>query len=349
MADANSRLPAASPSPRRRRKWGSLLGELPYLAIVIIGVIGISWTLSRRSVADYWVTMTPITALLCVAVGWAHLPHGRGRFEMVAIQLAQWAAVLVAMYLIHVSNVDGLVTNDALGGMMLTLLALGVFISGLDLRDLEALRRRRLPRLAVPFVAWFEQAGAVPISHRRRADRALGCSSGGGAPRRSPRSRLSRSPQRLTLVIALVRLWSPVKRRHVFVIAPAGTCAGEAGWRLKDAVQRAGTGKPAGRGSFAIALRAHRLGPRHCGRRTCGEFGRVAEPSLASSGDRAPRRFAPPRRRSSRLRALGLRAGRPQLRAAGGDRVAAVQGDQGLEDRDAARERAERRVVVRFS
>ena len=35
---------------------------------------------------------------------------------------------------------------------------------------------------------------------------------------------------------------------------------------------------------------------------------------------------------------LRMRAGRPQLRASGGDRVAAVQGDQGLEDRDAPRE-----------
>ena len=56
------------------------------------------------SVATYWVTMTPIAALLCVCVGWAHLPQGRGRLEMVAIQFGQWAAVLVAMYLIHVSN-----------------------------------------------------------------------------------------------------------------------------------------------------------------------------------------------------------------------------------------------------
>ncbi len=37
------------------------------------------------SVATYWVTMTPIAALLCVCVGWAHLPRGRSRLEMVAI------------------------------------------------------------------------------------------------------------------------------------------------------------------------------------------------------------------------------------------------------------------------
>lgn len=86
------------------------------------------------STATYWVTNDPIAAFLCITAGWGHLPRGRGRLEMVAVQFGQWAAVLVAMYLIHVSNVGGLVTHDALGSILLTLLALGVFVSGLDLR-----------------------------------------------------------------------------------------------------------------------------------------------------------------------------------------------------------------------
>ncbi len=78
----------------------SLLPELPYFAIVVIGIVGVSWINTLGvSVATYWVFMTPIAALLCISVGWAHLPQGRGRFEMLAIQLGQWAAFLVAMYL----------------------------------------------------------------------------------------------------------------------------------------------------------------------------------------------------------------------------------------------------------
>jgi hypothetical protein len=66
--------------------------------------------------------------------------------------------VLVAMYLIHVSNVSGLVTSDALGSMLLTLLALGVFISGLDLRTWKLCVAGVFLAIAVPFVAWFEEA-----------------------------------------------------------------------------------------------------------------------------------------------------------------------------------------------
>ena len=154
------RLPAASPSPIAggRRKWISLLAELPYFAIVVIGIVGVSWTnMLGVSVATYWVTMTPIAGLLCVCAGWAHLPRGRGRLEMVAIQLGQWAAVLVAMYLIHVSDSDG--QHDAVGSILLTLLALGVFISGLDLRTWKLCVAGAFLALAVPFVAWFADAG----------------------------------------------------------------------------------------------------------------------------------------------------------------------------------------------
>jgi len=162
MADASSTSSGSLAEPHRRGtgKWVSLLAELPYFAIVVIGIVGVSWTnIVGVSVAAYWVTMTPIAALLCISVGWAHLPQGRGRFEMAALQLGQWAAFLVAMYLIHVSTVEGLVTHDAIGSILLTLLALGVFISGLDLRTWKLCVAGAFLALAVPFVAWVADAG----------------------------------------------------------------------------------------------------------------------------------------------------------------------------------------------
>ncbi len=162
MVDPDSAHLRGAAEFRRTRRWVSLLGEAPYLAIVLIGIVGICWTsFFRQPSAGYWVIMTPVTALLCVAVGLAAAPHGRGRVEMVAIQAAQWAAVLVAMFLINLSNVGGLATSDALGGMMLTLLALGVFISGLDLRAWRLGVAGVFLAIAVPLVAWFEQAALL--------------------------------------------------------------------------------------------------------------------------------------------------------------------------------------------
>jgi hypothetical protein len=164
MANADSTSSGGVAEPRRGRNWISLLAETPYFAIVIIGIVGVCWTgFFRRPSAEYWVVMTPITALLCVAVGFGRMPHGRGRLETVAIQLAQWAAVLVAMYLINISSVGGLTTSDALGGMMLTLLALGVFISGLDLRAWRLGVAGVFLAIAVPLAAWFEQAALLLV------------------------------------------------------------------------------------------------------------------------------------------------------------------------------------------
>jgi hypothetical protein len=164
MANANSAPSDGLAEPRRRRTWVGLLAEAPYFAIVIIGIVGICWTsFFRRPTADYWVIMTPVTALLCIAVGLGRVPRGRGRIEMVATQFAQWTAVLVSMYLINISNVGGLNTSDALGGMMLTLLALGVFISGLDLRDWRLAVAGVFLAIAVPLVAWVEQAALFLI------------------------------------------------------------------------------------------------------------------------------------------------------------------------------------------
>jgi hypothetical protein len=59
---------------------------------------------------------------------------------MVAIQFGQWAAVLVAMYLIHLSNADGLVTHDVGKRFIDAPRARGFYIrTGFE--DLEALAK----------------------------------------------------------------------------------------------------------------------------------------------------------------------------------------------------------------
>ena len=48
-----------------------LLNELPYIAIIVLGLVGICWTsISGTPVTAYWVILTPICAFVCSAVGW---------------------------------------------------------------------------------------------------------------------------------------------------------------------------------------------------------------------------------------------------------------------------------------
>ena len=267
MADASSTPSRGVAEPRARgiRKWLSLVAEVPYFAIVIIGIVGVSWTnMLGVSVATYWVTMTPIAALLCVCVGWAHVPRGRNRLEMAAIQFGQWAAVLVAMYLIHVSNADGLVTHDALGSILLTLLALGVFISGLDLRTWKLCVAGAFLALAVPFVAWVADAGLF-IFLIGIVLIALGLLAWWGAHRLAS-ARVSQVAAALALAAPVSGRRHLLKRRHVFVIASARDLRGEARWRLKNGRETGWAGQAGREGELRYRFVRSRLGPRHGGK-----------------------------------------------------------------------------------
>ena len=108
------------------RDPGRLIDDLPYVAIIVLGLIGISWiSLAQTSPTAYWVYVTPIIAVVCIIAGWRHAPSGE-RVAMVVIQVLQWVAVLIAMYLITTTNAQQSLEANATGLMLLTLLALGV-------------------------------------------------------------------------------------------------------------------------------------------------------------------------------------------------------------------------------
>src|SRR6516165_7744141 len=71
MAEAN---PAHSESATKSGRAGAwavgLLNELPYIAIIVLGLVGICWTsISGTPATTYWVILTPICAFVCSAVG----------------------------------------------------------------------------------------------------------------------------------------------------------------------------------------------------------------------------------------------------------------------------------------
>jgi hypothetical protein len=141
--------------------WRSLLDNLPYVAIIVLGLIGISWAnISQTPTATYWAFLTPVIALICIVAGWRHTAGGE-RLSMAVTQVLQWAAVLVSMYLLTVSDVQRTLNTNAIGLMLLTVLALGVFISGLDLRAWKLCVTGAFLAIAVPVIAWIQHAALL--------------------------------------------------------------------------------------------------------------------------------------------------------------------------------------------
>ncbi len=89
--------------------------------------------------------VTPIIALICIFTGWRHTLSGE-RIGMAVTQVLQWAAVLIAMYLLTVSDVERSLNANALGLMILTLARTRRLRRRTEPPDLEAVRHRRLPR-----------------------------------------------------------------------------------------------------------------------------------------------------------------------------------------------------------
>ena len=117
------------PEPREPRPvWWGLIEELPYAAIIVLTLIGVSWeSISSAPKTTYWEYVTPIIGVICIVAGWRHTRSSE-RIAMVVIQVLQWAAVLIAMYLINETNAESSIEANATGLMLLTLLALGVFV-----------------------------------------------------------------------------------------------------------------------------------------------------------------------------------------------------------------------------
>jgi hypothetical protein len=156
MADTTSERPAGA-----TRRFASLLYEAPYLLLIVLGFVGISWTSVARSPATtYWVVLTPIAALVCIFAGWRHCPPD-ARLRMIASQVLHWAAVLLAMYIITVSVVHGMLNSDATGLVLLTLLALGLFTAGLNLWSWQICVTGAFLAVAAPALAWLEQAALL--------------------------------------------------------------------------------------------------------------------------------------------------------------------------------------------
>jgi len=155
---------AIEPKPSQSSPvWSALIDNLPFVAIIVLGLVGISWTsLSQTPSATYWVVVTPIVGLVCIAAGWRHAERGE-RVGMTIRQVLQWAAVLVAMYLVTVSDVQRSLNANGTGLMILTLLALGVFVSGVNLRAWKLCVTGAFLAVAVPAVAWIQDAALLLV------------------------------------------------------------------------------------------------------------------------------------------------------------------------------------------
>jgi hypothetical protein len=156
MSDLQSEAPRAT--------WhsgfgGFMLREWPYLLMLTLAVVGVAYT-SFVQDSLYWVILTPLIGLICIATGWPETETREHRVRLVVTQALHWGAVLVAMELMSLQvtrQVSGLAS--ALG--VLTLLALGTFTAGLHMRTWKVAAVGVVLGISVPAIAFLQQSALL--------------------------------------------------------------------------------------------------------------------------------------------------------------------------------------------
>jgi hypothetical protein len=137
------------------KRW--LLEDSPYIIMLLLAVVGVGLRLR----VGYWLAITPIYGIICIIAGWRHFDTAEGHRELVYTQVLNWAALLVAVYILYNTGVQGVLNITASSLAMMTLLALGTFTAGLQARVWRICVLGGLLFIAVPAIGWLDQS--IPL------------------------------------------------------------------------------------------------------------------------------------------------------------------------------------------
>ena len=140
------------------QRW--LREDSPYIVMLLLAVVGVALRLS----VTYWMVITPIYAVICIIAGWRHFESGVERRQLIYTQVLNWLALVVAVYILYNTGVQGVLNTNASALSMLTLLALGTFTSGLQARVLRICALGAILFLAVPTIAWLDQSIVLVVA-----------------------------------------------------------------------------------------------------------------------------------------------------------------------------------------
>jgi hypothetical protein len=157
-------MPEHNPGPQTRDASNSslrafLVRDWPYLAMLALGLFGVAYTsIARQAMTTYWVLLAPCFALICILSRWRDVASKELYWKLIKTEALHWLAVVVAMYLVFVSDVKQMMSSDASALMVLTLLALGTFTAGVHIGAWRICMVGILLAITVPAIAWLEQA-----------------------------------------------------------------------------------------------------------------------------------------------------------------------------------------------
>jgi hypothetical protein len=150
---------ASSSTSQRASLW---VRELPFALVLILTILGVAYTsFSKRPIIGYWEILAPIIGLECVAAGWHSANDKAERLRLIGTQALHWLAFLVVMNLMLLPSVQRTFSADATGLAIFTLLTLGTFTAGVDVRSWQVCLLGLIMALGIPAMAWIENSALL--------------------------------------------------------------------------------------------------------------------------------------------------------------------------------------------
>ena len=148
--------PGLQSAPREQRsalvRW--LLHDVFYVAMLVLALAGVVFRLP----VSYWIILTPVFGAITIGEGWRHFSGRKDRFGLVYRVALNWVALLLAIYLLSNDGVRGVMNVNATSLSMMTLLALGTFVAGVQARVWQICAVGIVLFLAVPGLGWLDQS-----------------------------------------------------------------------------------------------------------------------------------------------------------------------------------------------
>ncbi len=155
MPQVSGAVPETVPAPRERSafvQW--LLHDVFYIAMLALALVGVV----LRLPVSYWVLLIPVFGVITVAEGWRNFTGSAERLGLLYRVALNWCALLLAIYLLSNEGVKGVMNVNATSLAMMTLLALGTFIAGVQARVWQVCAVGGVLFLAVPGLGWLDQS-----------------------------------------------------------------------------------------------------------------------------------------------------------------------------------------------
>jgi len=130
------------------------LHDMPFIAMLLLALLGLVLRLS----VSYWIVLTPVFGVISIAEGWNQFVTRSERLGLVYRLALIWCALLLAIYLLYNSGVQGVMNANATSLAMMILLALGTFVAGVQARVWQISTIGGVLFLAVPGLGWLDQS-----------------------------------------------------------------------------------------------------------------------------------------------------------------------------------------------